>query len=736
MSFGTESLARASSARPWRTIGVWAVLLVAAGVLSSRLLGDALTTDITFTDDPDSVLALEWAEELRGSQPDTEFVVVLSATMTVEDSGYAAFVGRIQDEVGGITGVAAVGSFLTDDGPVSESMQAALLPVRIAGEDFDAAGLIAEQVRETVAVIEAPDGFEAHVAGPATLNNDFNHIAEEDLRTGETIGVGVALVVLVVVFGTVVSAVIPIILGVMAIAVALGLAALVGQVMDLSFFITNMITMIGLAVGIDYSLFIVSRFREERAHGHDVRSAIERTGATAGRAVFFSGMTVVLALVGLLIVPNSLFHALGIGAILVVVAAVAASMTLLPAVLAVMGDRVNALRVRRTAALEHQGRYWDRITRTVMARPVISLLLSATILTLAAASFFSIETGLAGVSSLPDEIASKRAFDILDSEFSGGITSPVLIVARGDDALRMIGEMEGLLSGDDRFGPVEVDPASTEVFALATLALPDDVTSNASKEAIQYLRSEAVPAVLSGADGTEVVVGGETAIIVDLVAQTQDYTPIVFLVVLGLSFILLTLAFRSIVIPAKAIAMNLLSVGAAYGLVAMFFQVGVGPEWVKGIASFLGFTQVETIEAWLPLLLFSVLFGLSMDYHVFLLSRIKERFDQTGDNTESVAYGLRTTGALITGAAAIMVAVFSGFAAGQLVALQQMGFGLAVAVLLDATIIRTILVPASMRLLGHRNWYLPSWLDWLPNIAVDGRIHARPAATEPEVTVG
>jgi RND superfamily putative drug exporter len=235
---------------------------------------------------------------------------------------------------------------------------------------------------------------------------------------------------------------------------------------------------------------------------------------------------------------------------------------------------------------------------------------------------------------------------------------------------------------------------------------------------VRDLRSEIVPGARES--GVEVFVGGETATTVDFLNQTDTYTPIVFSVVLGLSFVLLTVAFRSIVIPAKAIVMNLLSVGAAYGLVVAFFQVGVGPEWVKDIAAFLGFSQVEVIEDWIPLFLFSVLFGLSMDYHVFLLSRIKERFDITRDNAESVAYGLRTTGALITGAAAIMVAVFAGFAAGRLPTFQQMGFGLAVAVLLDATIVRTILVPASMKMLGERNWYLPSWLEWIPNVSIEG----------------
>jgi RND superfamily putative drug exporter len=253
-----------------------------------------------------------------------------------------------------------------------------------------------------------------------------------------------------------------------------------------------------------------------------------------------------------------------------------------------------------------------------------------------------------------------------------------------------------------------------------SVPLTGDVNSETSLDAVRDLRAEIVPAAF-GATDADVLVGGETAITVDFVNQTNDFTPIVLTFVLTLSFLLLTVAFRSVVIPLKAIILNLLSVGAAYGMVVVFFQSGVGPGWVKSIAEGLGFSQVDTIEAWLPLFLFSVLFGLSMDYHVFLLSRIREQFDRTKDNTASVAYGLRTTGALITGAAAIMVAVFAGFAAGRLVSFQQMGFGLAVAVLLDATIVRTVLVPASMKLLGERNWYLPSWLEWLPHLEIEGR---------------
>jgi uncharacterized membrane protein YdfJ with MMPL/SSD domain len=720
MALGTEALARASARKPWRTLGIWVVLLILAGLASSALLGDALTSNIEFTDTPESARAQELIEQVRGEVGDAEFVVVSSDITTADDPVYVEYVTKIQTALTSSAAVKSVGSYLTQDGPVSASGTATLLPVELAGSDPDEFSSNAEILREEVHAIAAPEGFKALIAGPATFNNDFNTVAEEDLRTGETIGIVVALIVLVFVFGTVASGVIPIILGVVSIAIAMGLAALVGQVFDLSFFITNMITMIGLAVGIDYSLFIVSRYREERHKGFEKVEAIGRAGATASRAVFFSGMTVVFALVGMLLVPNTLFRSLGLGAILVVVSAVIASMTLLPAVLSVMGDRIDSLKVRRRGSLESDGKFWDRVTKSVMKRPVVATVLSVSVLLLAASSFLSIETGLAGVSTMPAEIESAQAFAVLDAEFEGGLAAPVEIAVAGDNVADTIANLEAALDSDQGFGPVAVDPASSDDLAILVVQLPGDVASAESMESVRRLRGSIAPEAAVG--DTEVSVGGQTAITIDLVDQTNDYTPIVFSVVLGLSFLLLMVAFRSVVIPIKAIVMNLLSVGASYGLLVAFFQVGVGPAWIKEIASFLGFSQVETIEAWIPLFLFSVLFGLSMDYHVFLLSRIKEHFDITGDNTESVAYGLRRTGALITGAAAIMVAVFAGFAAGRLTSFQQMGFGLAVAVLLDATIVRTILVPATMKLLGSRNWYFPKWLEWIPNVSIEGHL--------------
>jgi putative drug exporter of the RND superfamily len=531
-------------------------------------------------------------------------------------------------------------------------------------------------------------------------------------------------VVLILVFGAVVAGIIPIIMGIASIAVAIGAVALVGTSVDFSFFVTNIITMMGLAVGIDYSLFVVSRFRKERANGRTRLDAIDATSATASRAVFFSGLTVVLALIGMLIVPTTIFRSIAAGAIFVVVVAVLASLTLLPALLSLLGDRVNSLRVLRRRpefGSASSYRFWNAIALRVMGRPATSLVLAGGILIAASLSYFNINTGIAGASTLPEDAPSRQAFEVLASEFSGGLSSPVEVVIHGDanspEVKGAIRELQDALAEDELFGPSQatVNPAADAT--IVSFPVNADPASEAATSSIARIRDDYVAAAFEGVDA-EVLVGGDTAFNNDLFDVTDSYTPIVFVFVLGLSFLLLMVVFRSIVVPLKVIVMNLLSVGAAYGLIVLVFQEGI-------VADFFGFQQVESIEAYLPLFLFSILFGLSMDYHVFLLSRIKERFDQTGDNGESVAFGLRTTGGLITGAAAIMVAVFGGFAAGDLVPLQQVGFGLATAVLIDATLVRSVLVPASMKLLCDRNWYLPRWLAWLPNISVEV-LHEKP----------
>jgi putative drug exporter of the RND superfamily len=725
----TERLAVWSSRRPWLTLAGWALALVAAIAVSATFLGDALSGDEEVTSDTESRRAddlafVRFADERRGRGRDTtEVVVVRSDSATV---GEPRFERRVQGLAAELrrAGATQVSTFY-DSGER-----------RLVSGDRDATGMLValgrdaeddiEGVVEAVQGADGRHGFDASITGEFTLDADFSTLAEEDLQNGELgFGLPAALIVLLIVFGSVVAGLLPLLLAIVSIVVALALAALVGQAFPLSVFATNMLTGMGLALGIDYSLFILSRYREERLHGRETADAIAAVGASASRAVLFSGIAFTLAMVGLLLVPHTIMRSLAAGAIVVALVSVAAALTLLPALMGLLGDRVNALRLPffgRTAGRE-ESPFWSRTVRAVMRRPVTSLVLATAILLAMAAPVLGLRSGEAGVSTLPDRLAAKQGYLALNDAFPGETTEPVELVIDGDaDSHAVQTGIERLrqqLAGEPRFGDPQVEVNQAGDLTVLTVPIEGDPLGEDAVDAVRALRSEHLPEAFA-APGVEVLVAGDTAESIDESDTISRWLPIVVAFVLGLSFVLLTIAFRSLVVAAKAIAVNLLSVGAAYGLLVLVFQEGIGNE-------LFGFPQVDTIEAWVPLFLFAVLFGLSMDYHVFLLSRIRERYAKTGDNSDAIAHGVGATGRIITGAALIIVAVFSGFARGDLVMFQQMGFGVAVALLLDATVVRLVLVPAAMQLLGDRNWYLPAWLRWLPDVHVEGA-RDRPSA--------
>jgi RND superfamily putative drug exporter len=722
----TERLARTSARHPWAVIIVWIFILAVAALSARAFLGKALTTQGSFTNHPQSIRAQNLIEQrLTGPAKDTELLVVRSGTLTVSDPRFAAFVTGLRSSVLALGPgvVVSAPDYLTPGaaGMVSGDRHATVIPVAFA-KNFDNATAHIARLDQVAQGHQRPP-FQVLVAGNAQTQRDFTQVAESDLRKAESIGTGIALLVLLAVFGALVASLLPLGLGVVAIVVAMGAVGLLGLVFHFTFTVTNMVSMMGLAVAIDYSLFIVSRYREERRAGAAKPGAIETAGATASRSVLFSGMTVVLALLGLMIVPNSVFRSLASGAILVVIAAVAAALTLLPALLALLGDRIERGRVfrRRRARLAGAETRWSRLAAAVMRRPAGSVAAGVTVLVLLGLSMFGMHVGSAGVTSLPAGSESRQAFTVLSREFVGGLAAPVQIVitgpvtspgVRGD-----IATLRAVLAGDREFGsPGTLTVNRAGDLALISVPMAADPSSPAAVASISRIRDQWVPRAF-GRSPAQVLVGGAAALNKDFYDLTVQYRPLVFLFVLGLSFLLLLLVFRSVVVPATAIAMNLLSVGAAYGMLVLVFQTG-GPVIGRWIADVFGFQQVPTIEAWLPLFLFSVLFGLSMDYNVFLLSRIREHYLRTHDNTASVAFGLSHTGGIITGAAFIMVAVFGGVALGNLAMMQQLGFGLAVAVLLDATVVRCLLVPGVMKLLGDANWYLPRWLSWLPDLSV------------------
>ena len=730
----TQSLARFSARRPIVMIGAWIVLVVIALAIVGQLLPSATTTELKLSGGFESAKAVAALERLRGGpEPISEVIVIQSETLTVDDPAFAAKVNSVSQEITGlgdeIVGEGAVNYYMlnvlapeTAENLVSADRRTTLMTIPIAG-DFDEAAVNVKEVIEVVERADEADDFRVLISGPASVSYETNEFARHDLEQGERVGVPVALLILLVLFGAVVAALIPIGLAIVAIVIALGFVAIIGQVFDLVFFVTLMITMIGLAVGIDYSLFIISRFREEMDRGLSVQEAVARAGETAGRTVLFSGLTVVIALCGMFIIPMGFFQSLGLGAILVVIIEMAATLTLLPAILALLGPKVDLLSIpffrRKGGEESHEHRehgFWERTTVIVTKVPWLSFLIVAAPMIVAIVYYFQIETGLNGVETLPDGSVTKEAFFVLEEEFAFGLASPSDIVIEGNigdpQVQGAIQKLTQLLVEDPRFPiPPLLDPSSSGEIALIKLALSGHPTGEDAVALMSVLRDEHIPAAFSGVP-VEVNVGGQSAASTEIFQVVDQYTPIVFAFVLGFSFIVLLLVFRSIVIPIKAVIMNLLSVGTAYGLLVLVFQKGFATD-------LLGFQRADVIDAWIPLFLFTILFGLSMDYHVFLLSRVRERFDQTGNNTEAVSYGLRSTANLITGAALIMVAVFGAFAAGKTIINQQVGFGLAVAILLDATLVRSVLVPASMEMLGKGNWYLPSWLQWLPDLRVE-----------------
>jgi RND superfamily putative drug exporter len=706
----TERLARASASRPRRTFACWGIaVFVALALVATSLHG--LSSNGNVIGKPESTKAADaiaqaFPREAAAAKGDV--IVVSSRRYTVDTSRFRTFVKRGEEA-------------LLATGKVSDVRLAAVSPDRHSvlvslqiGSDSGA-----KPVEEVVSKANG-HGFAVGITGYHSTGYDFGKQSQTDLEKGElAFGLPAALVVLVLVFGAVFAGLVPVLMAILSIIVALGLVAVLSLEFSLSVFIVNMLTGMGLALGIDYSLFVVSRYREERQLGLEKKDAIAHAGATASRAVLFSGSTFVTAVLGMFIVPTSIMRSLALGAILVGIVSVAAALTLLPALLSVTGDRVNSLPVPYLGrnlgrADQAEGRFWRRIIDLVLRHPAVSLAFSAGLMLLLASPIFGLHTGANGVSTLPSNLPSKQGYVLLQHAFPVQNPEPVRIVAVGGKQLQVhrdLVRLERRLAAEGSFGAGTIQTSAHAGVALLTAPVRGDPVGGAAVSAVRNLRAKLIPSTFSGS-GAQVYVGGDTAENVDYFDAVSNPTPYVLLFVLGLSFVLLTVAFRSVMVALVSIVLNLLSVGAAYGLLTFVFLDGHG-------ASFFGFEHTHVIDAWVPLFLFSVLFGLSMDYQVFLMSRIKERYDQSGSTRDAVVWGVASTARIITGAAVIIVVVFAGFARGQLVMFQQMGFGVAVALLLDATIIRSVVLPSMLTLLDRFSWYLPRWLEWLPHVEVE-----------------
>ena len=729
----TGRLARRSAERPRRTIAVWLAAVVVSLALAATLL-HGLTTTGRAVGSPGSVRA---AQAIRRAFPRLDLaahgdvIVVRSARAVAGSPRFDHAVLQLVHRVAAQPGVTRVQADLArDGGMVSADGHAAL--IRFAVRSTGAVKPVDALVRQ----VNGNDGLQAGLTGTDVVNNDVNTLSQRDLSHGELgIGLPAALIVLVLVFGAVIAGLVPVVLALISIIVGIGVIALLSQAFSLSSFVINMLSGMGLALGIDYSLFVLSRVREERRAGRGTLDAIEQAGARASRAVLFSGGTFVIAMSGMLIVRTSVMRSLAAGAMVVGITTVAAALTLLPALLSLLGDRVEALRLPslrlpslrrpRAAASSVRGsaesRFWSGVITRVLRRPALSLTLSAGLLLLAAVPVLGLHIGANGVSTLPRDMSSRQGAALLARSFPDANPYPVQIVAVGGGRRARVDllALRARLSQDARFGPATVSAAPAHRTLLLSAPVTGDPVAPPAIAAVRSLRGDLIPHAFAGS-GAQVYVGGQTAQDVDYFDAVTNPTPIVLAFVLGLSFLVLLVAFRSLLIPLVSIVLNLLSVGAAYGLLTLVFIHGVG-------ASVFGFERAHVIEAWVPLFLFSVLFGLSMDYQVFLMSRIKERHD-AGENTrEAVRSGVASTARIITGAALIIIVVFIGFASGQLIMFQQMGFGIAIALLLDATVIRSVVLPSLLVLIGDRVWAMPGWLGWVPDVGVEQSTRARSA---------
>ncbi len=609
---------------------------------------------------------------------------------------------------------------------ISDDRRAVRIPARVMaqGEALDAK---LEPVVAEIGQIRADHPSIRILPLSARLANDeIIDLVNRDLDSSLLLTMPLTFLILLLAFGAIVAAVVPLVLAVSALLAAFGVVNLYSQhVAPVAEFANQLVVLIGLAVAVDYSLFMITRFRAERKRGRDKHTAIEVASGTAGRAVLFSGLAVMFSLAGLFLIDDETFRAMAAGTTAVVLIAVVGSLTFLPVTLAILGGRVDRGRIPYFGReREEGGGAWSHLVRTVSRRPVLATLLSGVLLLALAAPALRLHLGESDLSAFPSSLTSVQAVELLNEKWPEGTTLELqVVVTRANEhatQTAMSRFSDAVLAVPGVSGPAEMGSSADGGVAMLSYVLAGTQNDESDREIVRRLRSETVPATFGGLPGVEALVTGDVAETLDEVDYFGDAMPRVFAFVLGLSFLLLLVAFRSVVIPLKAILLNLLSTAAAYGVLVLVFQEG----W---FASLLG-VKPGVIEQFVPLFIFTILFGLSMDYHVFILSRIKEARDRGLSSHDAVVRGIAITSGTITSAAAIMVVVFAVFVTLRLVIVKELGLGLAVAVFLDATVVRTILLPATMRLLGEWNWWLPRWLRWIPQVTLETDLTADDAS--------
>jgi putative drug exporter of the RND superfamily len=708
------AIGRFCSRHHYPVIAAWIVLaiaLLAIGHASGSKTSENLTLPGTGSTTATELLEDNLPEQAYGSNP-----LVLEAPQgKLTEPKYAQPVAEVVKRLEAIHYVNSALSPLSREGAafLSKNQEVGYIPVVLA----IGPGEIDEEQAERI--LDAAEPAEAAGLNAAVGAYVGQQLSKPATETSEAIGLAAAVVILLFAFGTATAMMLPIVSAVLGLACALSIIRLLEHVLEVPGVAATLATMIGLGVGIDYALFIVTRHKLQLGEGMDLRESIARATATAGGAVVFAGFTVVIALCSLAFAGIPLVSTLGFTAAVAVVVAVSAATTLLPAMLGALGPHINSLRVQlgRTHPDDKEPHGWRRWAERVSNHPWTATVAALAVLVVLALPLFQLDLGQNDISALPKETTSRQAYDGLNKGFGPGVNGPLLIASEFSspaEAKQVLPKLEQSIGGA---GDVEAVSEPTldkqGTVAVFTVISKSEPWANETVDLVEGLRDTTIPAALKGTQAQSYV-GGQTAGYIDLATQISDKLPLMIAIVVALSFIVLLLAFRSLLVPVKAAAMNLLSVAAAYGVVTAVFQLGWG-------SSLIGLDHPIPIVSFVPLLMFAILFGLSMDYEVFLLTQMREHFEEYGDEKRAVVEGLANTGRVITSAAAIMVCVFTSFVLSGNPVVKEFGVGLAVAIAIDSTIVRCLLVPAVMTLLGKRAWWLPRWMEKaIPHISIEG----------------
>jgi uncharacterized membrane protein YdfJ with MMPL/SSD domain len=727
MRFNPAARAGRWSAAHWKTATFgWLAFVIAAIVIGGAVGAKQLDDDDAV---PGESGRMEQILEENFNRPAGETVLIQSGTLRADSPAFETAVEDVTRRVSSLRDVTNVRSPLEPGNAdqISGDGRSAIVRFDIRGDPEKAVDKIDPVLAEVEEAKAQHSELYIGAFGSATAEKQIGESIGQDLERAGLLSIPVTIAVLLVAFGALVAAGIPLLLALTAVGATMGLLAIPSHVWPVDQNTSAVVLLIGLAVGVDYAMFYLKREREERAAGRSERAALEAAATTSGRAVLVSGLTVIVAMAGMFLTGDAAFSSFAMATIMVVAIAVLGSLTVLPALLSRLGDRVNKARIPLLHRLQRPGdsRFWGFLLDRVLRRPVVSVVVSAGILVALALPALGMKTVVPGSEALPKDLQAVQVYDRLQQSFPGEADPAVVVVkAPSIDDPRVESAIADLrtraLASGQVHKPVTVEVNDERTVAQVELPIAGTGSDDVSYAALATLRDDVVPGTVGSLEGVEAGVTGSTAMSKDFGSEMRSKAPLVFAFVLAFAFVLLLVSFRSIVIAAKAIVLNLLSVAAAFGVLVLVFQYG----WAKDL---LGFDYTGGVMAWLPVFLFVILFGLSMDYHVFILSRIREAYDGGMRTDDAIAHGIKSTAGVVTSAAIVMVFVFSIFGSMSLIMMKQFGVGLATAVLIDATIVRGVLLPATMKLLGEWNWYLPRWLGWLPKIKLEGA-PARPAS--------